>query len=126
MTMLGAPGVEPTPPEHAAGIELVRRAFGEDLDGGRGVDLTAVALEGVGMRAQLVARQAGVACGLAIAAVAFRMADVEHVEQLVADGTRVAAGDVLVTVDGAAASILEAERTALNVVQRLAGTATLT
>lgn len=120
------PGVPPAPSELAAGIELLRRAFGEDLDGGRGVDLTAVALDGIGMRAQLVARQRGTTCGLALAAAAFRMADVERVVQLVDDGIAVASGEPLIVVEGNAASILEAERTALNVVQRLAGTATLT
>lgn len=116
----------PTPAEHAAGIELLRRAFREDLADGEDVDLTAVALDGVAMTAQLVARQDGVACGLVLAAAAFRMSEVERVEQLVPDGARVVAGAPLLEVAGAAACILEAERTALNMVQRLAGTATLT
>jgi nicotinate-nucleotide pyrophosphorylase (carboxylating) len=116
----------PTIVELRSGYELIERAFAEDLDGGRGVDLTAVAVAGTSMRAQLVARQDGVACGLVFAVAAFEQRGTGAVEQLVADGERVTAGTPLLTVAGDAAGILTAERTALNVVQRLAGTASLT
>jgi nicotinate-nucleotide pyrophosphorylase (carboxylating) len=116
----------PTPAELHAGRELLERAFAEDFGSGAGIDLTAVALAGTRMRAALVARQAGVTCGLALAAEAFRMRGVETVRQLVDDGASVEPGASLLEVEGDAAAVLSAERTALNVVQRLAGTATLT
>ena len=47
-------------------------------------------------------------------------------EILIADGSRVAAGALLIRVKGSARSILTAERTALNFLQRLSGVATLT
>jgi nicotinate-nucleotide pyrophosphorylase (carboxylating) len=111
--------------ELAAGRALLERAFAEDL-GPDAVDLTAVALAGVSMRAVLVARQPGVTCGLSIAAEAFRMRGVDRVHQLVLDGRAVEPGTQLLELEGNAAAILSAERTALNVVQRLSGTATLT
>lgn len=110
----------------AQGRELLERAFIEDLGGPDGVDLTAPAVHGTRMRAVIVARQDGVACGLELAVAAFRMRGVTDVRQLVEDAQRVAAGEELLVIDGDAAAILSAERTALNVVQRLAGVATLT
>lgn len=109
----------------AQGRSLLERAFAEDL-GPQALDLTAAALEDVAMSARLVARQPGVTCGLALAVEAFRMRGVERVEQLVTDGARVTPGTPLIRLAGTAAAILSAERTALNVVQRLAGVATLT
>jgi nicotinate-nucleotide pyrophosphorylase (carboxylating) len=111
--------------ERRQGIDLLERAFAEDL-GPDALDLTAVALAGRSMQAVLVARQDGVACGLQLAAEAFRMRGVEHIRQVVADGERVQSGLVLLELGGDAAAVLSAERTALNVLQRLSGVATLT
>jgi nicotinate-nucleotide pyrophosphorylase (carboxylating) len=62
-----------------------------------------------------------------IAARVFRKVDPElDVEILIADGSRVAEGALLIRVEGSARSILTAERTALNFLQRLSGVATLT
>lgn len=49
-----------------------------------------------------------------------------EVEALVADGAQVAKGTVVARVSGATRSLLSGERTALNILQRLTGTATLT
>jgi nicotinate-nucleotide pyrophosphorylase (carboxylating) len=49
-----------------------------------------------------------------------------RVEQLVQDGERVEPGTVLLRVEGRARGLLKAERTALNLLQRLSGTASLT
>jgi nicotinate-nucleotide pyrophosphorylase (carboxylating) len=117
--------IELTQRERDRGLALLRVAFKEDF-GILGTDLTAVAVAGTRMHAALVARQAGVACGLEIAIEAFRMRGVELVTSLVADGARVEPGEQLLQVEGDAAAVLSAERTALNIVQRLAGTATLT
>jgi nicotinate-nucleotide pyrophosphorylase (carboxylating) len=109
----------------AEGIDLLERAFREDL-GPDGIDLTAVAVQGRTMRAVLVARQAGVTCGLELAAEAFRMRGVAQVTQVAADAARVEHGQPLLELAGDAAAVLAAERTALNVLQRLSGVATLT
>ncbi len=108
------------------GLELLDAAFAEDLGGRDGVDLTEPAVRGTRMRAVLVARQDGVTCGLEFAVEAFRMRGVTDVQQLAEDAQRVSAGTRLLAIEGDAAAILSAERTALNVVQRLAGVATLT
>jgi nicotinate-nucleotide pyrophosphorylase (carboxylating) len=110
--------------ERAAGRALLERAFAEDL-GPAVVDLTAAALEGTTMRACLVARQAGVVCGIELAAMAFRMRGIEP-RTPASDSRAVLPGDVLLELEGDAAGILSAERTALNVVQRLSGVATMT
>ena len=72
-------------------------------------------------------RQDGVVSGVELAARVFSSVDRElDVEILIADGSRVSAGALLIRVEGAARSILTAERTALNFLQRLSGVASLT
>jgi nicotinate-nucleotide pyrophosphorylase (carboxylating) len=72
-------------------------------------------------------RRDGVVSGVELAARVFCKVDRElDVEILIADGSRVAAGALLIRVKGSARSILTAERTALNFLQRLSGVATLT
>ena len=70
---------------------------------------------------------AGVIAGTASATEAFRQVDTSVVVQWrVVDGDRVAAGDVIGTVEGPLAPILTAERTALNFLCHLSGIATIT
>jgi nicotinate-nucleotide pyrophosphorylase (carboxylating) len=78
-------------------------------------------------RADLVARADGVVAGTAVAELVFRTVDpgVEVVHH-VADGDAVARGDVLTVVSGRVASLLTAERTALNYLCHLSGVATAT
>lgn len=72
-------------------------------------------------------RKEGVVSGVEIAARVFCKVDPElEVEILIADGSRVGAGALLIRVKGSARSILTAERTALNFLQRLSGVASLT
>jgi nicotinate-nucleotide pyrophosphorylase (carboxylating) len=72
-------------------------------------------------------RKEGVVSGVEIAARVFCKVDPElEVEILIAAGSRVDAGALLIRVQGSARSILTAERTALNFLQRLSGVATLT
>ena len=105
---------------------LLRRAFEEDL--GTAGDLTTQAILGEEQTtAQIVARESGVAAGLAVAARAFTIYDADlTVEARRADGDQVRSGDVLLEVTGSAASILIAERTALNLLGRMCGIATAT
>ncbi len=72
-------------------------------------------------------RKDGVVSGVELVARVFRKVDSDlDVEILIADGSRVGAGALLIRVKGSARSILTAERTALNFLQRLSGVATLT
>jgi nicotinate-nucleotide pyrophosphorylase (carboxylating) len=106
---------------------IVRRALEEDL--GRAGDLTSDAVLPPGLEAQarIVARSAGRIAGLQAAASAFRLLDPSvQIELQAADGEDVKAGASLATIRGAARSILSAERTALNLLGRLCGIATVT
>ena len=115
-----------TDTEAEIGRDLVTLALAEDLGGTPGVDLTAVALAGAHARATLIARQDGVVCGLGPAVWTFASRGVTELEIVCAEGSTVRAGDPLIHVTGGAAAVLSAERTALNLIQRLSGTATLT
>jgi nicotinate-nucleotide pyrophosphorylase (carboxylating) len=102
-------------------------ALTEDL--GRAGDVTARACipSGARLTAVLAARKEGTVAGLDAAGMAFRMMDpAAGFEGVARDGQRVAAGAVLARVEGDAAAIMAAERTALNLVGRLCGVATLT
>jgi nicotinate-nucleotide pyrophosphorylase (carboxylating) len=106
---------------------LVRAALVEDL--GRAGDITADALVPEDARAEtaLVARQAGVVAGLDLALLAFRLLDpgiAIRVERR--DGSRVAPGDAIAAVGGAARGILSAERVALNFLCHMSGIASAT
>ena len=78
-------------------------------------------------RAFATARRDGVISGVELAARVFLAVDPKlDVEILIPDGSQVAAGALLMRIEGAARPILTAERTALNFLQRLSGVATLT
>jgi nicotinate-nucleotide pyrophosphorylase (carboxylating) len=106
---------------------LVATALAEDVGAG---DLTTNALvpADARCRAQLLLEETGIACGIDIAAAVFRTLDPSvSVTVVTADGSSVdAAPAVLAEVEGPARAILTGERTALNLVGRLSGIATLT
>lgn len=105
---------------------MAERALEEDL--GRGdvtTDLT-VPVDRIA-DATVVARAAGTIAGLGLAAEVFKARDPGlTVRCLLADGERVDAGTALMRVNGAARSILTAERVALNYLGHLSGVATMT
>ncbi len=105
---------------------LVRMALLEDAPWG---DLTSRSLLPVSARvtAQLVAREPGILCGEDIFIAAMSLTDADVATTFVLhDGDSFARNAVLATVSGPAPSVLQAERVALNFVQRLSGIATLT
>ena len=112
-------------------LAMIRTGLTEDLPAGSvGVDTTTVATiaetqQGV---ADFNAREPGVVAGLGIAALVFAdvMGDAVTVTDRVPDGTRVAAGDRVMTVSGPIRGLLTAERTALNFASHLSGVATAT
>jgi len=113
-------------PPRAAVVEAVTRAIAEDvLPLG---DLTA-GLVPADRRAtvDVVSRDLGVLAGRACAVEAFAQIDPGvTVDWRLPDGSAVAPGDVVATVEGPLRSILTAERTALNFLGHLSGVATLT
>ena len=106
--------------------DLVARALAEDL--GRG-DATSAAVvdESQMARGVLQAKAPLVVAGLDVCAEVFRQCDPAAVfEVRWGDGARCQSGDVVAVVSGRARALLTAERTALNLLQRLSGIATLT
>lgn len=106
--------------------DVVARALAEDLTPLG--DITSSLLPpGARAEARIVPRAGGVLAGRAAATEAFRQVDpTVAVEWSADDGDRVTAGGAVATVDGPLASVLTAERTALNLLCHLSGVATLT
>lgn len=105
--------------------EVVDRALAEDLSG---EDLTTMATVSAGTRARATAKAKSelVVCGGDVFKRVFkRLANDLTFEICEADGNFVKPGTPIWRVEGAARPILMAERTALNLVQRMSGTATL-
>ncbi len=108
--------------------ESIKLALKEDL-GDIGVDVTSESLvpPEAYAEAHLVAREKCVIAGVDVAREVFVQLDQNlEVEVLVADGTPVEAGTNVMIIRGSAKSILTAERTALNFIQRMCGVATIT
>ena len=112
-----------------AAIPAVRRlvdlALDEDLGRGDVTSQITVGSEGREVVADMNAREPIVAFGIDVAAAVFASVDPSiEIEFHAHDGTRVDRGGLLLTIRGPAHSVLAAERTALNFVQRLSGVAT--
>jgi nicotinate-nucleotide pyrophosphorylase (carboxylating) len=106
---------------------LVRAALAEDLAGGGDITSEACIAADARMTAVFAARRTGVIAGLACARIAVGLTDpAVRFKVLVADGETVAAGAVIARVEANARALLAAERTALNLLGRLSGVATLT
>ncbi|MEL0005767.1 MAG: carboxylating nicotinate-nucleotide diphosphorylase [Luminiphilus sp.] len=104
--------------------EQVSQALAEDIGGG---DITAalISAETQG-KATIITREAGVLCGTAFATEAFKQVDERcELNWLVDEGQWVDPDTLLVRIEGPARALLTAERTALNFLQLLSGTATL-
>ncbi len=105
---------------------FIRVALEEDLGPG---DITSESLVAPGdsARATIIAKGNLVVAGSQVAARVFQTLHPEvRADIHVADGGKAAAGDVLMVVEGSARALLSAERTALNILQRLCGIAALT
>lgn len=114
------------PPAVASYRELVTGALAEDLGTG---DVTSRVTIDEAQRARgtLLAKAPLVVAGLDVCAEVFRQCDPDAVIEVAwGDGARCDAGETIATVTGRARALLTAERTALNILQRLSGIATLT
>ena len=103
--------------------ETVTRALLEDVGTG---DLTASLIDSSALAsATIMTRDAGILCGMAFASEAFRQTDPAcQLDWRLSDGDSLSAGDELCRIQGPARALLTAERTALNFIQLLSGTAT--
>ncbi len=107
-------------------LDLIKHALEED---GAAADITTLSTvpEDQQSSGSIIARQAGVVAGLAVATETFHQLDSRvSIELLVQDGAIVQPGDVLAHLSGPARSLLSAERVALNFLGRLSGIATIT
>ena len=113
-------------------VGLVELALYEDLAHLGDLTVTALVPETARLRAHLTAKSCGVVCGLPLfAQVCSQVAKrfdwgPVSMRKVLMDGTRVTSGELTLEAEGDARTILVAERTALNLIQRLSGTATLT
>ena len=111
---------------HPSTLSLIRAAILEDLGDG---DVTSEFFipADAKSKANLVAREPGVMSGTEVALAVFREIDpTMQVAALIADGTAFEKGTLLMEISGPTRSVLSAERTALNFLQRLCGVATQT
>ena len=106
---------------------LIDFALTEDLSDDGDVTSQATIPEGLRGKAAFVARSPGVLAGLGtVERVCQRVDHQLEFNPLREDGYRLAKGEVIATIEGSMRSILIAERTALNFLQRLSGIASLT
>ncbi|MDP8975902.1 MAG: carboxylating nicotinate-nucleotide diphosphorylase [Actinomycetota bacterium] len=109
----------------AAVARVVHEALAEDVGSG---DLTTNALfpPHARARARLLLEEPGVVCGLPVAEAVFRALDPDvRFEAVVDEGDHLRRADQVAVVDGSARAVLSAERTALNLLGRLSGVATM-
>jgi nicotinate-nucleotide pyrophosphorylase (carboxylating) len=106
--------------------DLVRLALAEDLGDGDHTSLATVPYDAKG-EAIMYAKENGVLAGMKVAKEVFKQTGKStEVDILIEDGSFIKPGDRVMKVKGKSISILSAERTALNFVQRMSGIASFT
>ncbi|TAH36562.1 MAG: carboxylating nicotinate-nucleotide diphosphorylase [Alphaproteobacteria bacterium] len=105
----------------------LQAAFAEDLGGYGDITTMSTVSADQTSTAHIVARQDGIVCGIEIAEAAFLFLDDKiQFKAHVADGKKITAGQKLATITGSTASLLTAERVALNFMCHLSGISTMT
>jgi nicotinate-nucleotide pyrophosphorylase (carboxylating) len=106
--------------------EIVALALKEDIGDGDHTSLATIPENAKG-KAVLIAKDDGILAGIDVAKEVFRQVDPQiEIEVFIADGKPISKGDKIFFVSGKAQSLLTAERTALNFLQRMSGIATFT
>ncbi len=106
--------------------EYIRQALREDIGDGDHSTLACIPADAQG-RAQMRAKADGILCGMEVGKRVFSLVDENiKVTALKNDGDVLQKGDIVMTVEGPCGSILTAERTVLNFMQRMSGIATQT
>lgn len=105
--------------------EIITRTFSEDIGSGDITTLATVSDEILG-EAPFLVKSEGVIAGLDVVERVFNLFDNSlSFEKYVDNGASVSRGDIVAKVEGKASSILITERTALNIIQRMSGIATM-
>ena len=105
---------------------IIKNALAEDIGSG---DITTSAIVPANLIAtgEFLAKQNGIVAGLDVVEILLGIVDSSlSFERKVSEGEKVNAGKIIAAVKGSAASMLTAERTALNFLQRMSGIATMT
>lgn len=112
--------------QHPATTALLRAALAEDLGSHGDLTVQSVVAPGSQLTGQIIAKAPGVLVGAVLFELTCELIEpgAVHVSDVLADGSEVAAGAAVLQCRGDAAVILQAERTALNAMQRLSGCAT--
>ena len=106
--------------------QFIKQALAEDIGDGDHTSLSTIPFNTKGS-AQLIIKDEGIVAGVQMAQAIFVEVDPTlKVAVLVKDGQNVKYGDIALTVNGSAHSILIAERLVLNTMQRMSGIATTT
>ncbi|MFW6019898.1 MAG: carboxylating nicotinate-nucleotide diphosphorylase [Bacteroidales bacterium] len=106
--------------------DIIAHAIAEDHGSGDHTSLATIPETATGS-ARLKANENGIISGVDIASAVFLYVDNSlKINSPVKNGSEVNSGDIIFTVEGSASSILQAERVALNFIQRMSGIATTT
>ena len=104
--------------------KLIAIWFEEDIRDGDHTSLSCIPETEMGCQ-QLIVKEEGIIAGIEVAKEIIAYFDPEcRMEQLIEDGTHVKPGDIAFRVYGKELSLLQIERTMLNVMQRMSGVAT--
>lgn len=106
--------------------DLIALAFAEDVGDGDHTTHSTIPADAMG-RQQLIVKEEGILAGVEMARRVFQYFDPElKMEVFINDGAHVVPGDVAFVVEGKIRSLLQTERTMLNIMQRMSGIATMT
>lgn len=106
--------------------ELLNLAFAEDIGDGDHTTLSTIPADAMG-RSKLIIKEEGVLAGIKEAEKVLHKVDPTiKIEVFLEDGSRVKPGDIAFIAEGSVRSLLIAERTMLNIMQRMSGVATMT
>lgn len=104
--------------------KLIAIWFEEDIRDGDHTSLSCIPATEMGCQ-QLIIKEEGILAGVEVAKAIINYFDPEcRIEQLLSDGAQVKPGDVAFRVYGKELSLLQIERTMLNIMQRMSGVAT--
>lgn len=106
--------------------DLLDLAFAEDLGDGDHTTLSTIPADAMG-RSRLIIKEDGILAGVDVAEKVLHKVDPSiKMDVFIKDGTEVKKGDIAFTAEGPVRSLLIAERTMLNIMQRMSGVATMT
>lgn len=106
--------------------ELLNLSFAEDVGDGDHTTLSTIPADAMG-RSRLIIKEDGILSGVEVAEKVLHKVDPSiKMDVMITDGTPVKKGDIAFTAEGPVRSLLIAERTMLNIMQRMSGVATMT